>query len=131
MVTSEFYLFKNITTIILLFFINSYDPDEHKWTDLPISLELGENFAATCLQNQLFVAYKRTLSYVICNTFDPATRQWTKMKYLEFDTLMPGSIDISPEIMNGELQILIANDSEIKVYKYDVQIEQWSKVSAH
>lgn len=131
MVTSEFYLFRNRSKIILLFFINSYDPDEHKWTNLPVPLLLRENFAASCLQNHLFLACKNSLKSVICYIFDPATRQWTQIKSLDFETITPGYIETSPEIVNGELQILITHKKVIKFYRFDFKSEKWSKVSTH
>lgn len=115
-----------------MYFINSYDPDEHKWTDLPVSLPLGEHFEVACLQNQLFVAYKNSLpSVIFIDSFDPTTRQWTKIKSLKLGK--PGyssSFRLLHALpMNDELHIFTIVNTEIKVHIYNVKSKKWEQVN--
>lgn len=115
------------TDINLLYVFNSYNPDDRKWKSLPTMSTLRLNFGAVCLQNQLFVAYKENSKSVICNRFDPATNQWSKMNSLEFDKTTHGAV--LALAMKDELQVLISTPSEIKVYRYDDKTEKWIQVN--
>lgn len=91
-------------------------------------LPLQENFSASCLQNQLFVAYKDGFKSVICNTFDPETQLWSEIKSPELGATMPGFIRTLS--MGDELHVSITDlfEFKIKAHKYDVKSENWTKV---
>lgn len=110
-----------------MFFCNSYDPDEDEWKRMPLNFSLRLNFSATCLQNRLIVAYKVPSKSIIINSFDPTTQQWTKLQSLDLDKSTRGYVEALA--MHDELHILMMLNSEIKIHKYDMKNDKWSKVN--